>query len=134
MSADLSASRTFYSQLHAYSNAFTSGWIRDSTITTTRSVRDIDDDKSRLFTEIIRLPIENSNEKGLISIKGNNFEVVKPVFQDISPSGIYLYSYLYTYTFIYIHIYIYIHAYIINIYIYAYFNFRQFHIIIKSIW
>jgi hypothetical protein len=87
--SELSASRTFYSQIHAYSNVFSSGWIRGSTITTTRSVRDIDDDKSRLFTEIIRLPAENphENEKGLISIKGSSFEVLKPVFQDISPSG-----------------------------------------------
>jgi hypothetical protein len=85
MSAELSASRTFYSQIHAYSNTFTSGWIRDSIITTTRSVRDIDDDKSRLFTEIVHLPEAHSN-RGLT--KGHNFEVLKPVFQDISPSGI----------------------------------------------
>jgi hypothetical protein len=49
----------------------------------TRSIRDIDDDKSRLFTETLQvLP------KQLVPVQGLNSESVKPLFQDISPSGL----------------------------------------------
>lgn len=84
MVPDASASRSLYSQIHANSNAFNQGWLRGHVATVTRSVRDIDDDKSKLFSEAFQLHIDCSE---LIPIRSNNFEIVRPIFQDISPSG-----------------------------------------------
>ena len=83
MVPDASASRSLYSQIHANSNAFNQGWLRANVATVTRSVRDIDDDKSKLFSEAFQL----STSLELLPIQSNNFEIVRPIFQDISPSG-----------------------------------------------
>lgn len=83
MIPDASASRSLYSQIHANSNAFNQGWLRANVATVTRSVRDIDDDKSKLFSEAFQL----STSLELLPIQSNNFEIVRPIFQDISPSG-----------------------------------------------
>lgn len=88
MASQFSASRSLYSQIHSFSNAFSQGWLRGDIVTVTRSVRDIDDDKSRLFTETYQLPSGIDEEKSsLYPVKGTNFEAIRPVFQDISPSG-----------------------------------------------
>lgn len=84
MTPELSSSRSLYSQIHSLSNTFNQGWLRKDIITVTRSVRDIDDDRSKLFTEMYDL----SPDEGILQpIKGNSFELVRPIFHDISPSG-----------------------------------------------
>ena len=87
MVPDASASRSLYSQIHANSNAFNQGWLRADVATVTRSVRDIDDDKSKLFSEAFQLSTSSLKQNGLLPIRSNNFEIVRPIFQDISPSG-----------------------------------------------
>ena len=88
MSAKFSASRALYSQIHAISNTFSQGWVRGEIITVTRSVRDVDEDKSRLFTETLQLPSGITEDiPSLFPVKGSNFEAIRPTFQDISPSG-----------------------------------------------
>lgn len=87
MTSELSASRSLYSQIHSLSNAFNQGWLRKDTVTLTRSVRDIDEDKSKLFTETFLVSTSSINEKSLVPVRGNSFESVRPVFHDISPSG-----------------------------------------------
>lgn len=87
MIPDASASRSLYSQIHANSNAFNQGWLRADVATVTRSVRDIDDDKSKLFSEAFRLSTSPMKQNELHPIQSNNFEIVRPIFQDISPSG-----------------------------------------------
>ena len=93
MSSQFSASRSLYSQVHSFSNAFSQGWLRGDIATVTRSVRDIDEDKSRLFTETYQLPSGIDEDKSsLCPVKGSNFEAVRSTFQDISPSGNYTLS------------------------------------------
>ena len=88
MSSRFSASRSLYSQIHGISNAFSQGWVRGDTVTVTRYVRDIDEDKSRLFTETFQLPSGISEvTHSLFPVKGTNSEAIRPIFQDISPSG-----------------------------------------------
>lgn len=88
MSSQFSSSRSLYSQIHAVSNAFNQGWVRGDVVTVTRSVRDIDEDKSRLFTETFQLPSGLAEDAlNLFPVKGTNFEAIRPTFQDISPSG-----------------------------------------------
>ena len=88
MSSRFSTSRSLYSQIHGISNAFSQGWVRGDIVTVTRYVRDIDEDKSRLFTETFQLPSGISEDThSLFPVKGTNSEAIRPIFQDISPSG-----------------------------------------------
>lgn len=97
----MKTSRNFYSQIHAYSNAFNQGWIRNNIISATRVVRDVDEDKSRLYTEILSLTSINNNENDsmmdnsfrLKRLQNNNPESIRAVCQDISPSGAFTISF-----------------------------------------
>ena len=85
--SELSSSRSLYSQIHACSNAFSQGWIREGAATLMRSVRDIDDDKSKLFTSTFDLPSTPTKRRSLVPLIDHNFEITRSTVQDISPSG-----------------------------------------------
>ena len=84
----ISTTRNFYSQLLQNSNIISNGWIRGNSIRINRSIRDIESDSMRLFTDRFTLSYDSDTKLELKRIPDVGlFENSKSVFQDVSPSG-----------------------------------------------
>ena len=90
--ASASSPRAFYASVLGSSGSYPSGWLRGNTLTVSRSYRDIEEDSSKLFTESYLLPAYGSEKLSLTKVNAGSFEMIKPVVQDISPSGMYTIS------------------------------------------
>jgi acylaminoacyl-peptidase len=85
-----------YSRIFSESSTITKGWLRSSNdndqqqinATISHSVRDIDEDKTKMFCDNYMISSLENDEEILKKISSNlPAEIVKPIAMDLSPSG-----------------------------------------------